>query len=66
MKLKLSYEQYDTLRMTLASLRGVIQTDRDYFRNKGWESTAKLMEEYIANADKALDTSSLSKVEMVD
>jgi hypothetical protein len=66
MKLKLSYEQYENLRMTLASLKGAIQADRDYFRNKGWEGTAKLMEEYMVEAEKALDASTFSKVEVVD
>jgi hypothetical protein len=66
MKYELTEEQFDNLRVTIARLAGVIESDQGYFAGKGWHRHAALLGDYVKQANDTLRATTYYNVKRVD
>ena len=63
LKIIMSYEQYDNLRMTIAGLQGALTASRDFYAEHKYEGTAKLCDEWLQKAEDILKSTSPMNVD---
>jgi hypothetical protein len=66
MKYELTEEQFDNLRVTIARLAGVIESNQEHFVDKGWYKHAALLGDYVKQANDTLRATTYYTVRRVD
>lgn len=64
LKIIMSYEQYDSLRMTIAGLQGALTASRDFYIEHKYEGTAALCDAWLQKADDILKSTSPAHVDI--